>query len=66
MNLYKNYRLVWNNANEVTLLNKFPTTSVTGCGLGFDADSKAEVDAKITELSLTLSDELADEWEKIE
>jgi hypothetical protein len=52
--LKKEYRLVWNSANEVTVQGKFSLTSVTGCSNGFDADTEEEITAKIAELGLTI------------
>ena len=66
MNLKKEYRVVWNDAKEVTLLDKFQLTSVTGCLLGFAADTKEKVDTKITELELTVSEEISESWKNVE
>ena len=66
MNLKKEYRVVWNDAKEVTLLDKFQSTSATGCLLGFAADTKEKVDTKITELELTVSEEISESWGKVE
>lgn len=65
MQLTKIYRIAWQDDLTVTLLGKFDAKSVTGTKNGYGADTKEEIDAKIKELGLKLTDDQKNEWEQI-
>jgi hypothetical protein len=53
--LKKNFRLVWNAQNEIIVNGEFDSKNTTGtlASRSFEADTQAEIDAKIQELNLT-------------
>ena len=65
MQLTKIYRIAWKDDLTVTVIGKFDPNSVTGTKNGFDADTKAEIDAKIKELGLILNDDQKNDWEQV-
>ena len=67
MELNKLYRIVYK-GNKVILLDKFEigTTGVGNGSAGFNADTKAEIEAVITSNNLVLTDEQSEEWAKVE
>jgi hypothetical protein len=65
MQLSKIYRIAWKDDLSVIIIGKFDANSVTGTKNGYDADTKAEINSKIKELGLKLTDDQKNDWQQV-